>query len=147
MGVNYFTDEQVKLLEANPYIDKVSNKSIKYSQTFKEEFWNRYSNGETPSMIISSFGIDPHILGNKRISNIVQRIKMEAERLEGFEDQRQFCSGRPSSKEKSPEEEIEYLKRKISYQQQQIEFLKKIGSVERMTYWKQQQKNTKLSKK
>ena len=123
MGVNYFTDEQVKLLEANPYIDKVSNKSIKYSQTFKEEFWNRYSNGETPSMIISSFGI------------------------EGFEDQRQFCSGRPSSKEKSPEEEIEYLKRKISYQQQQIEFLKKIGSVERMTYWKQQQKNTKLSKK
>ena len=26
MGVNYFTDEQVKLLEKNPYVIKVSKK-------------------------------------------------------------------------------------------------------------------------
>ena len=27
MGVNYFTEEQVKELEKNPYVKKVSNKS------------------------------------------------------------------------------------------------------------------------
>ena len=38
MGVNYFTDEQVVLLKDNPYIEKITNKSIKYSIKFKEEF-------------------------------------------------------------------------------------------------------------
>ena len=58
------------------------------------EFWSRYSQGEAPSSILSSFDIDPHILGPKRISNIVQRIKKEAERLEGFEDTRKHNAGR-----------------------------------------------------
>ena len=36
MGVNYFSDEQVKELEKNPYVKKVSIKSITYSEEFKE---------------------------------------------------------------------------------------------------------------
>ena len=36
MGVNYFTEEQVKELEKNPYVKKVSNKSITYAKEFKE---------------------------------------------------------------------------------------------------------------
>ena len=32
MGVNYFTEEQVKELEKNPYVKKVSNKSITYAK-------------------------------------------------------------------------------------------------------------------
>ena len=35
MGVNYFTEEQVKELEKNPYVKKVSNKSITYEKEFK----------------------------------------------------------------------------------------------------------------
>lgn len=147
MGVNYFTDEQIKTLKDNPYIEKISYKSIKYSQKFKMEFWSRYSQGETPSSILSSFDIDPHILGQKRISNIVQRIKKEAARLEGFEDTRKHNTGRPKTKELTPEEKIAYLEHKIAYQKQEIEFLKKIRSVEREYYWKQQKKNTKSSKK
>lgn len=95
MGVNYFSDEQVALLKDNPYIEKITNKSIKYSIKFKEEFWKRYSQGELSSAIVQSFGIDPKILGNSRLSNIVQRIKMEADRLESFEDTRRKNNGRP----------------------------------------------------
>ena len=36
MGVNYFTEEQVRELEKNPYVKKVSNKSITYAEEFKE---------------------------------------------------------------------------------------------------------------
>ena len=32
MGVNYFTDEQLRLLEENPYVVKASKKSITYSE-------------------------------------------------------------------------------------------------------------------
>ena len=111
------------------------------------EFWSRYSQGETPSSILSSFDIDPHILGQKRISNIVQRIKKEAARLEGFEDTRKHNNSRPKTKELTPEEKIAYLEHRIAYQKQEIKFLKKIRSVEREYYWKQQKKNTKSSKK
>lgn len=130
MGVNYFTDEQIKILKDNPYIEKISHKSIKYSQKFKMEFWSRYSQGESPSSILSSFDIDPHILGPRRMSNIVQRIKKDAERLEVFEDTRKHNAGRPKTREMSPEE-------KIAYQKQEIEFLKKIRLAERESYWKQ----------
>lgn len=143
MGIHYFTDEQVEILKNNPYIEKVTYKSIKYSQQFKEDFWMLYSSGETPSQILLRFGIDPKILGQKRISNIVQRIKMEANRLEGFKDTRKSNIGRPPTKQMTPEEKIAYLEHKIAYQQQEIDFLKKIRFVEKKAYWKQQKKNTK----
>lgn len=104
MGVNYFTEDQIKELQENPYIEKITTKSIKYSREFKEEFWFHYSNGELPSSILLSFGIDPKVLGVKRISNIVQRIKMEATRLEGFEDTRINNTGRPKTKDMTDEE-------------------------------------------
>lgn len=143
MGNNYFTDEQINILKNNPYIQKVTYKSIKYSQQFKEKFWCLYSQGETPASILSSFGIDPHILGKRRISNIVQRIKMEARRLEGFTDTRTANSGRPKTKDMTPEEKIRYLEHKIAYQNQEIEFLKKIRYAEKKGLWKLQEKNTK----
>ena len=143
MGVNYFTDEQVALLKDNPYIEKITNKSIKYSIKFKEEFWKRYCQGELPSAIVQSFGIDPKILGNSRLSNIVQRIKMEADRLESFEDTRRKNNGRPKIKNLTYEERIAYLEYKVAYQKQEIEFLKKIRSVEKKALWKQQKKNIK----
>lgn len=143
MGVNYFTDEQVALLKDNPYIEKITNKSIKYSLKFKREFWRKYTLGESPSAIVQSFGIDPKLLGYRRLSNIVQRIKMESDRLEGFEDIRVKNSGRPKKKDLTPEEKIAYLEHKIAYQKQEIEFLKKIRFVEKKAAWKQQKKNSK----
>ena len=110
MGVNYFTDEQIKVLKDNPYIEKISYKSIKYSQKFKMEFWSRYSQGEAPSSILSSFDIDSHNLGPKHISNIVQRTKKEAPHLERFEDTRKYNDGRLKTRKMSPEEKIAYQK-------------------------------------
>ena len=48
MGVNYFTDEQLRLLEENPYVVKASKKSITYSEEFKELYWIDYQNGMQP---------------------------------------------------------------------------------------------------
>lgn len=143
MGNHYLNDEQVNILRNNPYIQKVTNKSIKYSKVFKEEFWHRYSQGETPSAILISFDIDPKILGASRISNIVQRMKTEVNRIEGFADTRQVNSGRPKTKDMTSEEKIKYLEHKIAYQKQEIEFLKKIRYVEKKGMRKQQKKNTK----
>lgn len=59
MGVNYFSDEQVKELEKNPYVKKVSIKSITYSEEFKELFWIDLQNGMMPGNIFRKYGFDP----------------------------------------------------------------------------------------
>lgn len=55
MGVNYFSDEQVKELEKNPYVKKVSVKSITYSEEFKELFWTDLQKGMLPRNIFKKY--------------------------------------------------------------------------------------------
>ena len=71
-------------------------------------------------------GIDPRILGNKRKSSLVQRMKLYESRPEGFDDTRKNNSGRPSTKELSDAEKIRRLEQKIEYLKQENEFIKKI---------------------
>ena len=63
MGANYFSDEQVKELEKNPYVKKVSVKSITYSEEFKELFWTDLQKGMLPRNIFKKYGFDPSLLG------------------------------------------------------------------------------------
>lgn len=142
MGVNYFTKEQIEELRDNPYIRNISEKAITYSEEFHEEFYFRYSNGERPSDILLEMGINPRALGERRVSNIVQRCKAMANRG-SFEDTRKNSSGRPRLKERTMEEELEYLRHQVEYQKQEIEALKKIKFVEKKQAWKQRKKNTK----
>ena len=44
MGINYFTDEQLKELKNNPYVVKCSAKNITYAEEFKDLFWIDYQN-------------------------------------------------------------------------------------------------------
>ena len=140
MGVNYFTEEQRRKLSENPYVLKVSEKAITYTEEFREQFYIKYINGMTPTNIMREMGFDVIALGERRISNTAQRIKKMAEKG-CFKDTRADSSGRPRTKEMTPEEEIAYLKHKIEYQKQQIEALKKISFVEKKKIWKQHKKN------
>ena len=97
MVVNYFSDEQVKELEKNPYVKKVSIKSITYSEEFKELFWIDLQNGMMPGNIFRKYGFDPHMLGSSRTLKFTNRVRKEAAREEGFKDTRGTKSGRPSA--------------------------------------------------
>ena len=124
MGVNYFSKEQVKELSENPFVLKVSETAITYSEEFREQFYIMYIGGMSPTNIMREMGFDVIALGERRIANIVQRVKNMAEKG-CFKDTRTDSSGRPRTKEMTPEEEIAYLRHKVEYQKQQIEALKK----------------------
>ena len=51
MEIHQFTEEQVEMLNANPYVKKCSCKGITYSEEFKELFYKEYCNGKAPSRI------------------------------------------------------------------------------------------------
>ena len=131
MGVNYFTDEQLRLLEENPYVVKASKKSITYSEEFKELYWIDYQNGMQPIEIFKTYGFDPYALGSRRRDNFTNRLKKQAAREDGFKDTRSKNSGRPSTKELSLEVQLERLKHKNEVLQQENDFLKRVRFINR----------------
>ena len=137
MGVNYFTEEQVRELEKNPYVKKVSNKSITYAEEFKELYWIDYQNGMQPIEIFKKYGFDPYALGSRRRDNFTNRLKKQAAREDGFKDTRSKNSGRPSTKELSLEVQLERLKHKNEVLQQENDFLKRVRFINRKQISKQ----------
>ena len=137
MGTNYFTDEQLRLLEENPYVVKASKKSITYSEEFKELYWIDYQNGMQPIEIFKKYGFDPYALGSRRRDNFTNRLKKQAAREDGFKDTRSKNSGRPSTKELSLEEQLERLKHKNEILQQENDFLKRVRFINRKQIAKQ----------
>lgn len=138
MGINYFTIEQIEILKMNPYVAKVSEKSITYTEKFRQDFYEQYNSNTCPTTILANMGFDNKILGKSRIRNITQRVKMQASRYDSFKDLRAENSGRASTKILSDEDKIKRLEHIVAYQKQQIEALKKIDTVNRKAQWKKQ---------
>ena len=131
MGANYFSDEQVKELEKNPYVKKVSVKSITYSEEFKELFWTDLQKGMLPRNIFKKYGFDPSLLGPRRTKCFIYRVWKDATRVEGFKDTRSTDSGRPLARVLTIEEELERLKQKCEILQQENDFLKRVRFINR----------------
>ena len=131
MGANYFSDELVKELEKNPYVKKVSVKSITYSEEFKELFWTDLQKGMLPRNIFKKYGFDPSLLGPRRTKSFTYRVRKEVTRVEGFKDTRSTDSGRPLARVLTIEEELERLKQKCEILQQENYFLKRVRFINR----------------
>lgn len=138
MGKNYFTDEQVRELEKNPYVISVTTKSVNYSEDFKELFLKDYNAGMTPINIFKKYGFDPYILGKERRKSFIKRIKMESQRLDGFKDMRKENSGRSKTKDMTPDEIIERLQHQNHVLRQENDFLKRVRSINRRQLSKMQ---------
>jgi len=146
MGVNYFSDKQIEELRRNPYVDKVSNKAITYSEVFKQYFMNELNHGKFPTQIFREAGFDTKVVGKQRIDNFSRRIRKMADRIEGFTDLRTQHSGRPQTKERTPDEEIAYLQHQVALQKQQIDALKKMNFINRKVTKALPKKNISSSK-
>lgn len=138
-----FSKEDIDKLKDNPYILNISEKAITYTDEFKEKYMDLYNKGKKPTEIFRLCKISPEIIGRKRIDTFAYRLKKKHEYGEELTDKRKEFSGRPKSKELTKDEEIQRLKHKIKYQEQQIEFLKKISFIEKKAKWESSKKNTK----
>lgn len=98
----YFTEEEIKILESNPYTKKVSTSTITYTQEFREFFMEEYNNGTTPANILRKAGFDPKIFGKERIHSMCCNIRRMADREAGVIDTRKGHSGRSITKNLTP---------------------------------------------
>ena len=147
MGNKYFTTQQVEQLKRNEYVKKVSEKSITYTEEFKERFLLEYNCGKLPSQILTEMGFDIKALGQKRVCMISERVRKQSIRPEGFKDTRADNPniGRPSTRELTPDEIIAKQKAEIEMLKAKVEYLSDLKRLEREAMWKESKSKKKKS--
>lgn len=127
MASKKFTQDEMNILRANPYVLEVSPSIVHFSAKFKEAFWERLQAGSTPREVVAGLGIDPEILGENRVCGLRTMIRNEVKAGNGFRDlgtYSQQLNGFMSDAAK-----IRCLEQQLAYKEQEIEFLKKIASL------------------
>ena len=76
--------EKFRYLRTPPYSYRVTEYNILNTKEFKEEFWCRYQEAESPRMILEALVYDLDILGQSRVIGVQINIKKQAERKGGF---------------------------------------------------------------
>ena len=131
MGKYYFTEEQIIELQKNKYVKKVTEKSIQFTSEFKEEFIRLDKRGLGPTMILTQLGINPQVLGYRRVDKLAVRIRKQSKRPEGFNRKENSSKGKSRKLSfKSKDEELEYYKELAERLSQENEFLKKLKALE-----------------
>ena len=122
-----FTQKEIKTLQSNPYVKRVTEKIIGFTVAFKEEFWRRYTQEyQSPRKIMIELGFDPDMLGKDRIDGIFYHIRNQFRSGEGFRDAQKSREVRwPQEAQLPPTKENLLIQHQLSYLQQEMEFIKK----------------------
>ncbi len=59
-----FSIKEIKALEKNPNVQRVSERAITYTDTFKNTFLDEYLAGKLPRQIFEENGFDVDVIGN-----------------------------------------------------------------------------------
>lgn len=133
MSTKLFTNEEIIILNKNPYVKKVTNKGITYTNEFKEIYIDEHKKGNFPKDIFEKYGFDINIIGFWRIHAADKRWRKSynLQGSEGLIDRRKHNLGRPNEKELSIEEKYERLKIQNQILKAELELIKKIEKEER----------------
>jgi len=128
-----FIPKEIKTLQKNPNVERVSERSITYTDAFKNKFMDEYLTGKLPRQIFEENGFDVDVIGIKRIEQSAYRWNKAYEKngLIGLTDSRKTGSGRPLKRELTPSEVIARQEARIKLLEGQVELLKKLEVTER----------------
>ncbi|WP_031263471.1 IS3 family transposase [Sporolactobacillus laevolacticus] len=128
-----FSTKEIKALQKNPNVQRVSDRAITYTDSFKSRFMDEYLAGKLPRQIFTENGFDLEVIGIKRMEQSAYRWKKAYEKngLIGLTDSRKIGSGRPLRRELTSSEVIERQEARIKLLEGQVELLKKLEATER----------------
>ena len=132
-----FTPEEIEKLRQNKYVLNVTENKISYSLEFKQFVMKETKLGiKSPDIFIKA-GFDPEMLGKPRMYAAVKSIRKQAKSPEGLRassrkshDERLAEFAQEDYSKKHTKVAIRELQKKIVHLEQQIEFLKKIQSLD-----------------
>ncbi|WP_306978519.1 IS3 family transposase [Alkalibacillus salilacus] len=129
MSKTIFTAKEMERLEQNPYVDKVSDRSITYNSEFKIQAVEENLKGKGPQQIFIEHGFDLTIIGESKPQQCLKRWRKTYDTYgkEGFRTERRGkgATGRPSKQDLTPEEELKQAEARIKYLEAENDFPKK----------------------
>lgn len=135
MSNTIFNAKQMDLLEQNPNVNKVSDRSITYNPDFKIQAVKLNLKGKSPQQIFIDHGFDLKVIGGDKPQQCLKRWRKTYEVYgeEGFRTERRAkgATGRPSKKELTPEQQLKKAEARIKYLEAENDFLKKLDELER----------------
>lgn len=126
MAVSKLTKEQIEILSSYPQVTRTTDTTVVFTQTFKRHFCEEYIKGKPPRTILKESGIDPDVLGAKRMYSLRWHALQEWESADGKIDQTNNKS--ELSKSKTVEDKVSLMEHELIYARQEIEYLKKYFS-------------------
>lgn len=123
-----FSAFEIKQLENNPNILRVSDRSITYHPEFKKVAVQAYLSGATPTQIFIDHGFEVAIIGKEQPSRSLRRWRKTYEKYGEVGLENDFrgkgSTGRPSDKMLSAAEKLKKAEARIKYLEAENEFLK-----------------------
>lgn len=128
MARRILTKEEIEKLRQSPYVAKATPYQVSFTTEFKRMAYQELTEGKLMREILKESGIEAEILGDSRIWAMTKKIKEDAEREGGFDDQRERNSRKlkKMTEEQSMAARIEQLEHELAYTRQEVEFLKKL---------------------
>lgn len=68
-----FSPEEVEYLRSLPVVAEATSRRITYTESFKHNCMRRYHAGESPVELFREAGLDPSLIGYKRIERCFAR--------------------------------------------------------------------------
>ena len=124
----FFTPDEVKTLNENLWVKKATTKLIRYTDEFKEEFLRQHKEGKTSRAIVEGLGFDPNMLGWARIEGLRTIARNYAAKKQMFFEENSDAS---DVSDPSTNAQLKRMQHRLSYMEQQIEFIKKTILAER----------------
>ena len=127
-----FTQEELQVLNANPYTLNATPTRIMYTKEAKQMILAMAEQGKSIVHIVRELGYDPEVLGRHRIKGLVWRIRQEADSPQGLRNgyatraPKRLTAGQIAELEENPESYAK-LKREVVYLREEVEFLKKVS--------------------
>lgn len=135
MSKNLYTQSQMEELENNPYVLRVSERSISYHPDFKIKAVMEYESGKPPSQIFIDHGFNLLLIGIEQPRKIIHRWRKTLTNHGEFglkiERRGKGNTGRSSSSELSVEEKLKKAEARIKFLEAENGFLKKLEKLER----------------
>ena len=132
-----FTEEQIRVLELNPYTYSVDSNRITFTLEFKKFFVDQIRNHQkTTPEVLKTAGYDPSWFAQGCKSSLRKRLLKEADSVRGLRPPRGLSTEQRiaafEAKDLSMQRtdtSIKELQERIVYLEKQVEFLKKISNI------------------
>jgi hypothetical protein len=132
-----YTEEQIRILEQNPYTHNVTPYKIFFTLEFKEFFVSQVAlPGMTTRKIFEAAGYDPEMFTRSARDSIRSKILNESKSPEGLKPprglspaQRTAAYAKKDLDAQRTSTSIKELQNRVVHLEQQIEFLKKISNI------------------